>query len=80
MVEEMLRQLNIIGPKPKFKKGDTVQRIAGNELLIVVWIDIAPRTKAITYLCKWFDRQEQATRTNLFMESELRLFDWSTGE
>ncbi|HYG17808.1 MAG TPA: hypothetical protein VD816_02725 [Ohtaekwangia sp.] len=74
---EMLRQLNIIGPKPKFKKGDTVRRREGHELMIVVWVDVSAKTKVVSYLCKWFDRHLQATRTNLFLENELTVFDWS---
>jgi len=67
--------LRLFGPRPKFKKGDSVQSTSGTELMVVQWVKILDKTR-IMYFCKWYDPATKSTRTNMFKEDQLRQFDW----
>lgn len=65
------------GPKPKFKRGDSVQCVAtdDNSLMVVQWVKVL-KTSIIMYSCKWYDAKAKSTRTNIFKEDQLKQFDW----
>jgi uncharacterized protein YodC (DUF2158 family) len=65
----------LFGPRPKFKKGDSVRCTSGTEMMVVQWVKILDKTR-VTYFCKWYDPATQSTRTNLFKEDQLKQFDW----
>jgi uncharacterized protein YodC (DUF2158 family) len=65
----------IFGPTPKFKKGDSVQCVSGDDLMVVQSVKI-PKKSMIMYFCKWYDSKTKSTRTNIFREEQLRQFDW----
>lgn len=69
--------MKLIGPKPKFNKGDSVQCVSGNEndLMVVQWHKVVGKS-VIMYSCKWYDSETKSTRTNIFSEDQLKKFDW----
>ena len=73
---DLLRKFGILSPERKFKVGDQVQQINGGPLMIVQSIEVVPKTKDILISCKWYDKETKETRTNLFKEEQLKLFDW----
>ena len=79
IITQLLKQFNS-GPRPRFKKGDTVQHLDDNERMTIVWIHVSEKTRRISYLCKWFDNRLQINRTNLFMENQLKANPAPKGE
>jgi uncharacterized protein YodC (DUF2158 family) len=73
VIHEWLGKL--LGPEPKFKKGDSVQCTSGDELMVVQWVKVLHNTHII-YLCRWYDSQARSNRTNIFKEDKLVHFDW----
>lgn len=67
--------LRLFGPRPKFKKGDSVQCTSGTEMMVVQLVKVLDKTR-VAYFCKWYDPVTQSTRTNLFKEDQLKQFDW----
>jgi len=67
--------LRLFGPRPKFKKGDSVQSRSGTELMVVQWVKILDKTR-VMYFCRWYDPITKSTRTNIFKEDQLKQFDW----
>lgn len=67
----------IFGPHPKFKRGDSVQCVTGQEhdLMVVQWVRVL-KGSMIMYYCKWYDSKAKSTRTNIFREEQLKQFDW----
>lgn len=65
------------GPRPKFKKGDSVQCISGDEhdLMVIQWVRVLKKS-VVMYSCKWYDAKAKSTRTNIFREDQLKQFDW----
>jgi uncharacterized protein YodC (DUF2158 family) len=72
-VNELFQKL--FGPKPKFKRGDSVQSVSGNDLMVVQWAKVLGKS-LIMYHCKWYDAKAKSTRTNIFREDQLKQFDW----
>lgn len=73
VVTELLNK--ILGPTPKFKKGDTVQSSSSSELMVVQWVKIV-KSSMVMYYCKWYDPNTRSTRANIFREDQLKQFDW----
>ncbi len=65
----------ILGPTPKFKKGDTVQSSSCDELMVIQWVKIV-KYSMVMYYCKWYDPNTRSTRSNIFHEEQLIRFDW----
>jgi uncharacterized protein YodC (DUF2158 family) len=65
----------ILGPRPKFKRGDSVQCVSNNDLMVVQWVKIF-RKSMVMYYCKWYDPKTKSTRANIFKEEQLKQFDW----
>lgn len=76
MIREMLWKWRIIGPKPKFKIGDNVQLIGSDLLMVIQKVNLGAKGKSVVYTCKWFDQGLKNSRTNLYEERQLKLFDW----
>lgn len=65
------------GDVSKFKEKDTVQHISGGPLMIVVKVKfVTKRCSPPLVSCSWYDREQQKTKTGVFIETELRNFDW----
>jgi uncharacterized protein YodC (DUF2158 family) len=65
----------ILGPTPKFKKGDTVQSSSCDDLMVIQWVKIV-KYSMVMYYCKWYDPTTRSTRANIFHEEQLKRFDW----
>jgi uncharacterized protein YodC (DUF2158 family) len=72
----LLWKWGVIGPKPKFKIGDSVQLIGNDHLLVIQKIDLNIRERSLVYTCQWFDQETKTSRTNIFEEHQLKLYDW----
>jgi uncharacterized protein YodC (DUF2158 family) len=62
--------------KCPFKTGDQVQPRKGGPLMIVESVKESGQRKVYLICCKWFDRQSKENRTDVFIEGELKHFDW----
>jgi uncharacterized protein YodC (DUF2158 family) len=61
---------------PEFKKGDTVQRISGGVLMVILNVKRNPKKSPATVLCQWYDREQKLTMESTFLAIEIKLFDW----
>ena len=64
-------------PKPKFKPGTAVQPISSNDYMIVKWSKVLENREVI-YFCNWYDNALKSSNSQLFKESELKFYDWSS--
>ena len=74
LVDDLKKRL--FGPRSKFKVGDSVQLHEGGHLMVVTQIFSDPAMSQPLIDCKWFESETKATRTNLFSEADLEIFDW----
>ena len=72
----ILRKLGLLPAPSKFKVGDQVQLISGGPLMIVESVELIKKTGNYLIGCKWFDKETQSSRTNLFTQEQLKPFDW----
>jgi uncharacterized protein YodC (DUF2158 family) len=73
---DLFRKLGIMRPPPKFRIGDQVQKITGGPLMIVQSVELIKRSNAHLVTCKWYDTDTKESRTNIFREEQLKVFDW----
>ena len=66
----------VAGTQSNFKRGDSVQLKEGGALMCVIEVITHPEMPEPVINCQWFDPATGATRTNLFRESRLVLFNW----
>lgn len=68
--------LDLFGPTSRFEIGQGVQRIDGDELMVVIEIVNRPGLDEPHIRCQWFDSQEKVSKKQFFSENELKVFDW----
>jgi uncharacterized protein YodC (DUF2158 family) len=66
----------LFAPSSDFKAGDSVELKSGGPLMIVTHVFCKRNMNQPLIHCKWYDRERKTTRTNLFLERDLRKFDW----
>jgi uncharacterized protein YodC (DUF2158 family) len=66
----------IFGPKSRFKRGDAVELKDGSDLMVVIEVITSRHLQQPIINCKWYESSTKITRTNLFDESKLKLFNW----
>jgi uncharacterized protein YodC (DUF2158 family) len=75
-----MRLLNIrkflFAPSSDFKAGDSVELKSGGSLMVITRVFCRRNMNQPLINCKWYDRETKATHTNLFLENQLRKFDW----
>jgi hypothetical protein len=66
------------GPESRFELGDSVQPVKGSgELMIVVEKWTSRKVKEPLITCKWNVLNTSEIRTNIFLESQLRYYNWN---
>lgn len=69
--------LSVFGPSSRFNIGDSVQKIHGDqELMVVVEIEKVMNNKDTLVRCKYYDAEEKTDKTVFLLEKELEPFDW----
>ena len=69
--------VNLLYNSPEgFKKGDTVQRISGGYVMVILNIKRNPKKSPSTILCQWYDREQKLTMKSTFLAIDIKLFDW----
>jgi uncharacterized protein YodC (DUF2158 family) len=66
----------IFGPRSRFKRGDAVELKDGSDLMVVTEVITNKHLHEPIINCKWYESSTKVTRTNLFDESKLKLFNW----
>lgn len=44
--------------------------------MIVEWVRSTSQRRAYLVCCKWFDRQQKKNRMDIFVDRDLKPFDW----
>jgi uncharacterized protein YodC (DUF2158 family) len=66
----------LTGPLSRFNVGDSVQLKDGGPLMVVIEVFTSRKMPEPLIHCKWYESETKETRTNIFHESALKLFDW----
>jgi uncharacterized protein YodC (DUF2158 family) len=64
------------GPQSDFKPGDSVELKEGGRMMQVIEVISYRNLEEPIICCKWYEPKTKETRTNIFRESKLKLFDW----
>jgi uncharacterized protein YodC (DUF2158 family) len=66
----------ILGHRSHFKRGDSVQPKGGGHLMCVIEVITGSKLPEPVINCQWYEPSTDETRSNLFRESRLQLFNW----
>lgn len=67
----------IFRPASRFKVGESVQLVSGNELMVVTKIYKESKIDYPLIECVWFEAHSKTSRRGIFSEEQLIPFDWT---
>lgn len=59
-----------------FKRGDTVQRISGGVLMVILSVTRSTKNSPASVVCEWYNREQKVTVKSTFLIPEIKMFDW----
>jgi uncharacterized protein YodC (DUF2158 family) len=75
LIQNFFRRIGFLPPETKYKVGDQVQLLEGGPLMTVESVKTSREFKTNILCCKLFDPKTSQTRTHLFTDDQVKLFD-----